>query len=79
MVHERCVCDCWCTRANGKLQKVKVGYSRKGCVAIISSKHFLSNNYKGNEPSYEMTYHRELHILEYLLTAIFKSIPIDHI
>ena len=38
---------CWCTGANGKVLKVKVGYYRKGCVAIISSKYFLFNNYKG--------------------------------
>ena len=38
---------CWCTGANGKVLKVKVGYYRKGCVAIISLKYFLFNNYKG--------------------------------
>ena len=60
---------CWCTRANGKLQYEKVGYSRAGCIATISLKYFLSNNYKGDEPSFEVTYHRELHILGYLVTV----------
>ena len=62
---------CWCTGANGKLLKVKVSYSRKGCIAITSSEKFLFNNYKGNGPSYEMTYHCELHILGYLVTVLF--------
>ena len=37
-------------------------------MAIITLKSFLSNNYKGDEPSYGMTYHRKLHVYTWIST-----------